>query len=59
MKDRLIPSRYVTYYFVCRECGKSDVGEFDKFTDPKNRDDIYCEECSLILADFGDDELPF
>ena len=61
---RHIPSRYITYKFVCRECGESGIEDFDKFTDPKNRMDIYCQECldkyyEEIYGNDDDCELPF
>ena len=43
---RHIPSRYITYHFVCRDCGVSDVREFDKFQNPKQDMYIFCQECS-------------
>ena len=62
---RHIPSRYITYKFVCRNCGEAGIGEFDKFTDPKNRMDIYCDDCqyggdvSDLRGEDEDWELPF
>lgn len=63
---RHIPSRYITYHFVCRNCGESDVGIFDKFTNPKERDDLLCNECDRVKRldtdeewDDEDFELPF
>lgn len=59
---RHIPSRYIHYSFVCRKCGKSDDGIFDKFKEPKKDDYLYCHECEdELIQEFGSDDydLPF
>ncbi len=48
-KRDYIPSRYITYHFVCRHCGESDVGEFDKFKDPKNQY-LLCDKCEQEIG---------
>lgn len=55
-----IPSRWRTYHFVCRECGESDVGEFDGKTDFKKAH-IRCTKCHNEQAGNTDpaDYLPF
>lgn len=65
-KRDYIPSRYITYHFVCRQCGESDVGTFDKFKEPKQCH-LLCSTCEEAYFDimedndnYGyDDDLPF
>lgn len=43
--NRHIPSRYITYHFICRQCGESDVRELDKFQNPKQNLHLSCQTC--------------
>ena len=65
-KRDYIPNRYITYHYVCRECGESDVGTFDKFQEPKLCH-LKCQSCTAQEweddswgdDDYFDDDIPF
>lgn len=57
-KRDYIPNRWIHYKFICRRCGASDEGTFDKFTNPKSRV-LWCGKCEEETACYNENVLDY